>query len=160
MMARSPLYCSSPSVLNFNENRVYCFLRNKELPEHLVPIHDATMWRTPMIRAFLAQWLGFTTVNPLAPSQFVHTPFARSTPEVHNTSSRNTYPTKAPLHQSTDQESVVKKQGTWRLHQPVKHATFGIGIVKEIEQKGPQTIITAQFRTGTKKIVSDFLTPL
>lgn len=119
----------------------------KELPEHLVPIHDASMWRAPIARAFLSQWLGFTTVNPLTPSQFVHTPFAKSIPETNNTNTLHT-------------EEAVKKHQAWRLHQPVKHATFGIGIVKEIEQKGPQMVITAQFRIGTKKIVSDFLIPL
>jgi hypothetical protein len=50
--------------------------------------------------------------------------------------------------------------GALRLHQAVKHKNFGLGIVKKIEQKGEQTIITAQFPGGTKKIKSDFLTPL
>lgn len=117
----------------------------KELPETLVPTHDTALWRTPMIRAFLAQWLGFTTTTPISspnivtPAQFVQTPFTKVTHE-------------KPAKTTTT--------GAWRLYQAVKHTSFGVGVVKKIEQKGDQTIITAQFPTGTKKIKSDFLKPL
>jgi len=133
----------------------------KELPEALVPIHDVAMWRTPMIRAFLAQWLGFTTASPITPSQFVHTPFSQTTfAKTQKPRPQNMHRDKAFLNQGIDHAPAEPTHGAWRLHQPVKHANFGIGIVKEIEQKDSQTVITAQFRTGTKKIVSDFLTPL
>lgn len=134
----------------------------KELPDTLVTTHDAAMWRTPMVRAFLAQWLGFTTTSPIiAPTQFVQTPFTKVTHTAPPASTSNIHRAKALLNQGIDSDTVTPAtKSSWRLHQPVKHASFGIGIIKEIEKKGPQTIITAQFRNGTKKIVSDFLIPL
>jgi len=102
----------------------------KELPSAQVAMHDATKWRMPMLNNCLAQWLGCTTPHT-APQDFVTPPTIKPT-------------------------AAAK----FRVAQSVKHARFGIGIVKEIEERSTQTIVTTQFRTGTKKIVSDFLTPL
>lgn len=141
----------------------------KELPENLVPVHDAAPWRTPMMRTFLSQWMGGTSTSTpkhIEPAQFVQTPFMqrksvetslgrREKAEIQNIDDMQN-----PFSESINPAPAVQKVGAWRLHQPVKHESFGIGIVKEVEQKGAQTLITAQFRTGTKKIVSDFLIPL
>jgi DNA helicase II / ATP-dependent DNA helicase PcrA len=128
----------------------------KELPEHLVPCQDASLWRTQMVRTFLAQWLGFTTIHTTHYTQ----------PVLEKPKPENKIPIKPQKITSnttsipTHNDTQITSKYAWRLYQPVKHASFGIGIIKLIEQKGTQTVITAQFRTGTKKIVSDFLKPL
>lgn len=129
----------------------------KEMPEHLVPCQDASMWRTPMTQSFLAQWLGFTTIHQLN-TQFT-TSFDAYKKTITPAPKISITPDPKPTN-NVEIEQPIITNSSWRLHQPVKHPSFGIGIVKLIEQQGPQTVITAQFRTGTKKIVSDFLTPL
>lgn len=108
----------------------------KELPTTHVAHHDATLWRTPMLKTCISQWLNIS----------------------HITSSVVT-----AVQQKQDEQQIkqpVSQQATFRVHQPVKHTQFGIGVIKQIEERNTQTIITAQFRSGVKKIVSDFLIPL
>lgn len=46
----------------------------------------------------------------------------------------------------------------FKKNQPVQHAKFGVGIIQEIElKKNGKLYITANFKTGTKKIEASFL---
>lgn len=48
-----------------------------------------------------------------------------------------------------------------RIYQKVRHATFGIGTIKQLEERGDDTIFaTVQFGTQTKKIATTFLIEL
>ena len=46
----------------------------------------------------------------------------------------------------------------WQINQPVTHATFGLGIIQKLENKGAQIFISVKFKAGLKKIESSFLT--
>jgi DNA helicase-2/ATP-dependent DNA helicase PcrA len=45
----------------------------------------------------------------------------------------------------------------WKNNQMVKHATFGIGMIKNIEQKAMITYLTINFKSGQKKLSSQFV---
>ena len=47
----------------------------------------------------------------------------------------------------------------WKKNQPVVHKTFGAGIIKQTEKRGDDEYhLTIQFKSGTKKILSRFVT--
>ena len=49
-------------------------------------------------------------------------------------------------------------KSTWKVNQPVKHTSFGIGIVKKVEEKSTDKIyLTVNFKSGQKKIDSKFV---
>ncbi len=54
-----------------------------------------------------------------------------------------------------------RKPQKLRINQKVRHATFGIGTIKDLEDRGDNTFFaTVQFGTKAKKISSDFLMEL
>jgi DNA helicase-2/ATP-dependent DNA helicase PcrA len=53
---------------------------------------------------------------------------------------------------------AINQEISWKKNQPVSHSQFGIGIIQEIElKKNGKLYITANFKSGTKKIESSFL---
>jgi DNA helicase-2/ATP-dependent DNA helicase PcrA len=56
-----------------------------------------------------------------------------------------------------DSKKTQKAIGGFKPHQPVQHATFGIGVVEHIEQRGELTMLTIKFKHATKKISSAFV---
>ncbi len=64
----------------------------------------------------------------------------------------------APKKVITPTPVITSKATGWRKNQPVKHQTFGIGIIKNVERKGEDTVyITAEFKLGVKKVDAKFL---
>lgn len=62
-----------------------------------------------------------------------------------------------PVITPNNTPTKLMSSGFKRL-QAVKHATFGVGIAHDVEQKGDKTIVTVQFtHHGTKKIDGSFL---
>lgn len=55
--------------------------------------------------------------------------------------------------------TIKKEPQSWRINNPVKHATFGIGTIKQVDEKNGATYVSVQFKTGIKKILSSFLSP-
>jgi DNA helicase-2/ATP-dependent DNA helicase PcrA len=113
----------------------------REIPEHLMPSFDTSYWQEAQFSAFFSDWFGVKTASSVL--------------------TFGTQPTKplqkpnAVLSKSTDDETA------WKKNQPVKHPSFGIGIIKKVEKRDADTIfITATFKTGTKKIKSSFLQSL
>lgn len=67
---------------------------------------------------------------------------------------------KKPSAISTPKPEINKPitNHAFQKFQSIKHAKFGVGIIQEVEKKNPSTIyITAKFKSGTKKIKSDFI---
>ena len=115
----------------------------QEVPTTLAPLYDASYWNQGQLSTFMSQWLGNTPAQSVSPV----VTFGKSSPTKKTTSLEEKTIT------SSGQSAEFKK------NQPVSHASFGIGIVKEIEKRGKQaSVITVQFKTGTKKISSTFLT--
>jgi len=57
---------------------------------------------------------------------------------------------------STPKEKSTDDLG-FKKNQPVRHKTFGMGLVQEIEKKNANSIVTVNFKSGIKKIMSRFL---
>jgi len=52
----------------------------------------------------------------------------------------------------------TKKIGAWKKNQVVLHKTFGMGVVKAVEQVGEETyFLTIFFKSGEKRIASRFV---
>lgn len=61
--------------------------------------------------------------------------------------------------QSSSQEIPAVTPQSFKKNQPVQHPTFGVGVIQEIElKKNGKIYITANFKSGTKKIEASFLT--
>lgn len=103
-----------------------------EIPEHLMKHYEVGTYLYT-IKPIIAQWL--QAENKPAPSVMT---FA---------------------HTQSQAIPVTPSTPTWRINAPVKHATFGIGIIKQIEQKNSATYVSVQFKTGVKKVLSSFLSP-
>jgi DNA helicase-2/ATP-dependent DNA helicase PcrA len=92
-------------------------------------------------RTYFADWLGMNTAALTAPAK--HTARIKQN------------------NKTTPQESssaITPTASTeWRANRPVKHATFGVGIVKTTETKGEKTYVQVQFKNGLKKILADYL---
>lgn len=130
---------------SMNDQRPSRFL--KDIPSMLVCTEDASHWQTPHLTNVFKQWLGIATQHNVDTSMPVYTFKAAST-------SSFTPAMKSPT-------SNEQPTSSWKKNQPVKHAVFGIGIVKEVEVKNIEsTYLTISFKIGTKKIAASFVTPV
>jgi DNA helicase-2/ATP-dependent DNA helicase PcrA len=116
-----------------NEQRPSRFLH--DLPAHLVKSEDASFWQRPQFTSYFSQWLG-----------------AHSAQMHHNATSK-------PTHKhETDKSNTSSK--TWKKHQPVKHSSYGVGIIEDVEQKAHTTYLTIRFSSTTKKLSQHFVEPV
>lgn len=116
-----------------------------DIPSHTVPHHDFSIAGAQEKLRFFSQWLNNASFNTIQSTHLQHS----------ESKSNKKYPT--ILNQSTSKQPDSMQ---WRINQPVKHATYGIGIIKKIEKKTEHIIIEVAFKSGVKKIASDFLTPV
>lgn len=141
----------------------------KEMPSSLYHANDCCSWQSYQLSRFFADWYGNKAdTNTVLTFGLAHTP-SNSSRKKRPTHPHPTRALTARAQSSkktsasrikNDFMSILKKNVDtgWRINQPVQHKTFGIGIVKKAEKKGTVTYVTAQFKTGTKKVNSDFLT--
>ncbi len=153
-----------------------------EIPSSLCKTENASTWRTHEGLSYFSQWLGGATPHSestdhiITFSKKINTfkqKFTESTPKTittHTTSTtvtsahisnlndpfdnddnKETASTLPQINHSTNPSTLFKK------YQTVKHSVFGVGIVKEIEERSNGQIVTAQFKNGIKKIDSKFL---
>lgn len=85
--------------------------------------------------SYFSQWLGYATANP---EVMVFQSF------------------KAP-ETVIAQNSQKSDSVTFKKHQTIKHQTFGIGVVQDIEYKQSKMFVTAQFKIGIKKLDAKFI---
>lgn len=109
-----------------------------ELPSHLVQEHDASQTHETQQRLFFADWLNNNTA-----SHTTHQP------------TKNIKKSSSTPHIATPSQHIVST--TWKIHQPVKHASFGIGTIKKIETKADTVYLTINFKGGAKKIAEHFI---
>lgn len=68
-----------------------------------------------------------------------------------------TLPASTPARRAEPLQS--QKVPHWKKYQAVKHSTFGIGVIQEIEERSDNSAyLTIQFKQGTKRIASSFVT--
>ena len=111
-----------------------------EIPKKLLPLNDCSYWSPEQLQTFFAHWFGIKV-----PSQSSVMTFKPA--RVQN---------KEPATQK--QYAATNSKKMWKKNQPVKHKTFGIGIIQSVEKKSDTTVyITVQFKRGKKKIAAQFL---
>ena len=111
-----------------------------EIPESSCKSAQAQQWQQYEVNNFFTQWIGLRQANPEV-FTFMPRKEASELP--------------AQSKQITPRVSATKK--FFKKHQTIKHKTFGVGIIKEVEQKKSKTFVTAHFKAGLKKIESSFL---
>lgn len=111
-----------------------------EIPEHLAARSDASGWDTTQMTSFFSRWFNTTSLPKQQSNIFTFGPATK---------------------QISDEKSDKKTQKSlFKERQSVSHVKFGLGIIKNLEQKDDATLYaTVQFKTGLKKIKADFLKP-
>ncbi len=106
-----------------------------EVPSSLVRHEDCAYWKQYKMVNFFQNWLGITNSSSL-PLTFG--------------------PARIP--DKPKKQPTFSTRSAWRKYQPVKHASFGIGVVQKIEKKSStKTYLTIKFKTGIKKIDAQFV---
>ena len=132
-----------------------------ELPKKHVVRDEADYWTHSQIRHFCANWLGYTQPEHEARknsfAQLIQNKNENSPNSAHT---KLTKKSKQAVSQkefvSTPKEKSTDDLG-FKKNQPVRHKTFGMGLVQEIEKKNANSIVTVNFKSGIKKIMSRFL---
>ncbi len=111
-----------------------------ELPHKLIHMEDCSYWNHARFRQYFADWLGIKHDDPL--SSFAHTQKQFAT----------------LLKNKIKQPKPRTSPGSsWKTNQPVRHKTYGVGLVQKIEKRSGDMVVTVKFKSGTKKIISRFL---
>lgn len=124
-----------------------------ELPKNFIKQHDASSWTTEQCTAYMQDWIA--GLVKLA------SPFDSAQDErvfSNNVASRLTItlPTKAT--KAPEAKPKLASATGWKKNQPVKHVTFGIGIIEQVEENpGQGARLTIRFNAGTKKISEHFV---
>ncbi len=111
----------------------------KEVPEHLVIAHDIGHMQPYALKQWFAEWLEIGCSNPEPVLTFGPPSTAKKI------TTKETKP------------KSVQFKGAWKISQPVAHATFGIGIIKKVEQRSGKTLLTVKFKSSTKKVLDSFI---
>lgn len=132
----------------------------KEVPEHLVFTHDIGHLQPYSIKQHFAEWLG---IHQPASQVLTFGNSHRSTQPKSTIKKRTVLPKRTTNPKAFNRKvtKVNTKQtysGAWKINQPVKHKTFGIGLIKKVEEKGSKTFITVNFGGNIKKVLSTFVT--
>lgn len=81
--------------------------------------------------------------------QFIYTNNQTKPSSSPNNFNNAGYPTK---HTNTENQN-----SNWKINQLVKHKVFGVGLIRKIEPRSDNNILTIQFKTGLKKISDNFI---
>lgn len=109
------------------------FLR--EIEPTLLNVQDCSKWQPHEIGMYIKQWLS-------------------GTPKIELANSVKTFSTSKPIQ---TEKKIAVSSSAWKTNQPVRHETFGVGIIKEVETRSETTYLTISFKSGTKKIASTFI---
>ncbi len=131
----------------------------EEIPQNFIRADDCSNWHAPQFARYFSQWLGGVAPTQQESTVYVPAYTAKTTTQVAAPTVVNRAAKRA--HDPEQENATTSSPGAWKKNQPVKHATFGIGIIQMIEKKSPTLIhITAQFKVGVKKIDAKFLQPV
>ncbi len=117
-----------------------------ELPAKYIAMEDCAYWSHSRFRHYFADWLGIKQSDPLSAFSKNQKQFASII--------------KPKIKTSTPKIEKPASNHSWKTNQPVKHKTYGTGLVQKVEKKSSNIVITVKFRNCVKKIVSRFLTPI
>jgi DNA helicase-2/ATP-dependent DNA helicase PcrA len=129
----------------------------KEIPEQLLISQDSTHATPAQLSTWLSQWLRGEPATPALTGTGLTSPRPRKTGVMAGKPSQPTY---APPKVRTFKPSVTTTTPTnspWKKNQPVKHAKFGLGVIKNVETRAQDTVLEISFKSGTKKIAAQFV---
>ena len=109
------------------------------LPDKQIQMEECAYWNGTRFRQYFADWLGIKHNNPFSS-------FAKTQKQF------------ATLLKDKIKAPRTTSGLSWKPNQPVKHKTYGMGLIQKIDKRASDTVITVKFKSGTKKIVSRFLT--
>lgn len=137
------------------------FLR--EIPEKLIFAHDLCYMQPYNVKQLFAQWLGAVTPGESTIMTFGSSAHTRPKVTVTPPPAKPPRSYAAPKPSSFGPEKLAPINSApsasgWKINQPVKHATFGIGLVKKVEEQGTKVSLTVNFGTEIKKILASFVT--
>lgn len=112
-----------------------------ELPAKQVSRYECMQWNNAQFRHYFAGWLGITPKEP--------SPAKKQTQFATIIKNKITQPRSA--------SRPARGISQFKKNQPVIHKKYGTGIVQNIEQKSDNLVVIVRFRSGLKKIVSQFL---
>jgi len=127
----------------------------QEIPANLIAFYD-TRQESPFARnQKLSQWLG----TPMAPTIQTFNATAPKNNFINRPAINKAVPRPSLLNQSKIATSNITTRAPWLVRMPVKHSSFGIGLIQEIEYKGnDEYFLTISFKSGIKKLSSRFVT--
>jgi len=112
-----------------------------ELPSKHIAMEECNYWNGARFRQYFADWLGLKQDDPLSSFSRTQRQFASLIKD-----------------KITSPKQARSQKGAWKHNQPVKHKIYGMGLIQKVEKKSNDTVVTVKFKSGTKKIVSRFLT--
>lgn len=155
-----------------NDQVVSRFL--EEIPNNLLKNIDASEMHIYQIKSLINEWLGQRSKSVLTFKDFgtkAHhaiqvTRPTTFVPHHKHTSTYSIHPEKPPRgisrgqhNKAIDHKTCQQADSLWEKNQLILHKTFGTGIITKVEKKdNAQFYITAIFKCGEKRVLSDFLT--
>ena len=126
----------------------------KEIPDHLIENCDIRLEMPQSRSSKIAQWLGLTA--PRSTLQTYGKPGIQSQ-RAHN--SFVPYPAKTITPRpAAVRQTTPTARAPWLVRMPVKHETFGVGLIQEVEYRNSdEYFLTISFKSGTKKLSSRFV---
>lgn len=112
-----------------------------EIPDRMMHKHDLCYANGHKVQQLFNEWLGGKSMPCTEPIM------------TFGISKRIGGQIVEPIKDSTQNKTPT----SWKINQPVKHKTFGIGLVKKIEGQGEQVSLTVNFGTEIKKVLSSFV---
>jgi DNA helicase-2/ATP-dependent DNA helicase PcrA len=141
----------------------------EEIPHQFCRFEQADKWQYYEADNYLSQWVGiapqygssevfvFSTPRPATPAAG-HTTSSATKPVAKEASylpKASNFPVKEKEKPSTS--AGVSSLGGFKKHQTVKHETFGLGVIKNLEERKGKLFAEVQFKVGAKKIETSFL---
>lgn len=117
-----------------------------ELPKNQIKAETCSYWKASQFNSAFKKWFNIDVQESIITFGH-HVP----KPLMH---------AQVPLNQPSAKPSIAKTVKTiFKPLQPVKHDTYGIGIVQKEEKRADGSLcVTVKFKDGTKKIIASFLT--
>lgn len=141
----------------------------EEIPHQFCKFEQADRWQYYEVDTYLAQWVGSITPGP---DLFLYAAPQKTNIAVEPVVYKKVEATKTPkafkerafekkkLSTAISSTPTVSTSAGFRNHQTVKHETFGLGVIKSLEEKKGKTFAQVQFKEGLKKIEVSFLQTL
>jgi DNA helicase-2/ATP-dependent DNA helicase PcrA len=127
------------------------FLR--EIAEGTVITHDLCYMQPHAVKQLFSGWLG---IQPSYEANVLT--FGTTSPIKKAPAPSRLHTATRPVKQEKTNDGHA--ESSWKINQPVKHPTFGIGLIKKVEKLGDNISVTVNFGTQMKKVLSTFLTKI